>query len=136
MRHNTTYRSQMDQADIDLCESAVKDKPYWRLCGYAKKRMAERSVNNEEVALTLTEGELLEINETQGLCVVMRRIFDNYAVCVVANATTGFIITVWKNELSRIKKERDMSDFLFITTPVSTSDWVQKLFLKGNHVRG
>lgn len=99
MRNKQTHRNDMWQTDIDLYEAEVKDRNQWLVGDYAKGRMLERGVSEKDVALTIHDGYLVEVNETQGLCVVMRREFlAGYSVCVVVNSTTGFIITTWKNK--------------------------------------
>lgn len=136
MRNNRTHRNEMDQADIERCEAFVKARNQWVLGDYAMRRMTERGVTEGDMALTIHDGNLAEINETQGLCVVMRKEFQaGYSVCVVINSTTGFIITTWKNKKRDPRSLFDMTKFFGTQVSHEKSDCQEYWFPKGEYVR-
>lgn len=135
------HRCQMDAIEITSWESGVRQVWDWNLGNYAAGRAAQRSISLEEIWETLASGYIVEINRNRNLCLVIRREFAKYAVCVVVVPSTKFIITVWKNDLFDTHASLDLSKYqlpsrlVCITTTYRTSNWVRDAFLKGPDVR-
>ena len=106
------HRQQMTPEEIERIESLVHAQTRWSGLGPHKTKMVqERQVPDKELFDVLNTGRVVEVNHTNDLCVVFRKDYEKYTVCVVANLPTRWIITAWKNKVGDKHRSLDISQY-------------------------
>lgn len=106
------HRRQMQLAEITSVETVVHAQECWIGDGpHVTKRARSKRVDGSDIYHTLKTGEVIEVNDTNDLCILMRKKFGHYAVCVVVNLPTRWIVTSWKNQLHDNHSKLDMSKY-------------------------
>lgn len=91
------HRNQMNLDEIIFVENIIHSQPRWTIGKHAGDRAATKDIPREQVHDVLLSGYVVEVNENNDLCVVFRKEYSGYAVCVVVSLRTRWVVTVWKN---------------------------------------
>lgn len=107
------HRKQMTAAEIAAAENTVHSQDDWNIGPHAADKMKAKGVTTEQVLETLCTGSVIEVNHNNDLCAVFRKDFGRYAVCVVINLPTRWVVTVWKNSARDAHATLDCSKYLW-----------------------
>lgn len=91
------HRKQMSPDEIAVVEKLVRSQTRWTLGPHARDRMVAKGVDEARMLDVLKTGYVIEVNRNNDLCVVFRKDFNTYAICVVVSLATRWVVTVWKN---------------------------------------
>ena len=110
------HYTQMDASEKDVVLNAVRSITKVQTTEYIKSRMAERAITNLHIALTLMQGEPIEVhnNRAKEIRVLMRGLVENKWCNVVISLTTKTVITCYWNALNDTHKTLDKTQYKWI----------------------
>ena len=111
MTDKRKHRKQMKPAEIEAVERLVNAQARWLIGPHAAERMARKGVNQDQVLEVMQTGYVIEVNQNNDLCVVFRKEYDRFAVCVVASLRTRWVVTAWKNGAKDKHRTLDLSQY-------------------------
>lgn len=129
------HRCQMAEAEINTWESAVRQVNQWHLGDYATNKARKRGISEVDLALTIDRGYLVEVNYNRGLCLVLRKEFSSYSVCVVVVPATRFIVTTWKNDLFDTHSTLDLSKYQLCDRDIEKAKDICSKLVRPRHHR-
>jgi hypothetical protein len=111
--NNRKHRKQMHPGEIAAVEGLVNSEGNWNIGPHATKKMADKGITTDQVIETLALGYVVEVNHNNDLCAVFRKEYGRFAVCVVVNLPTRWVVTVWKNGARDTHATLDHSKYLW-----------------------